>query len=269
MRKRARAGHPGARRHRAVRVARTAREHGARDHRHQRQDHRHRARRPPAAQRRHGLRGGGQHRARRCFEALRERRRERRRAAWVLELSSYQLETTWSLAPRAAAMLNLTEDHLDRYAEPRRLRRGQGAHLPGAGVQVLNRDDPRVAGDGAAGHEGRHLRARRAARRATSASRGGKLVRGGAATIAGACDELPIRGSHNVANALAALRAGCQRWACRCEALRAGLQELQGPAAPAGAGRRRAAASSGTTIPRAPTSARPSPRCAASARQRC
>ena len=36
-------------------------------------------------------------------------------AAWVLELSSYQLETTWSLAPAAAAMLNLTEDHFDRY----------------------------------------------------------------------------------------------------------------------------------------------------------
>ena len=36
--------------------------------------------------------------------------------AWVLELSSYQLETTWSLRPAAAAMLNLSEDHLDRYA---------------------------------------------------------------------------------------------------------------------------------------------------------
>ena len=35
--------------------------------------------------------------------------------AWVLELSSYQLETTWSLDPDAAAMLNLTEDHLDRH----------------------------------------------------------------------------------------------------------------------------------------------------------
>ena len=29
-------------------------------------------------------------------------------AAWVLELSSYQLETTWSLDPRAATMLNLS-----------------------------------------------------------------------------------------------------------------------------------------------------------------
>lgn len=35
--------------------------------------------------------------------------------AYVLELSSYQLETTYSLKPRAAALLNVSEDHLDRY----------------------------------------------------------------------------------------------------------------------------------------------------------
>jgi len=34
---------------------------------------------------------------------------------YVLELSSYQLETTQSLAPAAASVLNLSEDHLDRY----------------------------------------------------------------------------------------------------------------------------------------------------------
>ncbi len=34
---------------------------------------------------------------------------------YVLELSSYQLETTVSLRPRVAALLNLCEDHLDRY----------------------------------------------------------------------------------------------------------------------------------------------------------
>lgn len=34
---------------------------------------------------------------------------------YVLELSSYQLETTQSLQPIAATVLNLSEDHLDRY----------------------------------------------------------------------------------------------------------------------------------------------------------
>lgn len=38
---------------------------------------------------------------------------------YVLELSSYQLETTHSLRPRVAAVLNLCEDHLDRYASYR------------------------------------------------------------------------------------------------------------------------------------------------------
>ena len=34
---------------------------------------------------------------------------------YVLELSSYQLETTYSLQPKAAVVLNISEDHLDRY----------------------------------------------------------------------------------------------------------------------------------------------------------
>src|SRR5207342_3170801 len=34
---------------------------------------------------------------------------------WVLELSSFQLETTASLAADAATVLNISEDHLDRY----------------------------------------------------------------------------------------------------------------------------------------------------------
>ena len=136
-------GMPGARRHRAVRVARRARD-GARDHRHERQDHRDRARRPPAAQRRHGLRGGGQYRAARACSAYEKRLLPGKAPrAWVLELSSFQLETTWSLAPRAAAMLNLTEDHLDRYAGLDDYGAAKARIFQGAGVQVLNRDDPR------------------------------------------------------------------------------------------------------------------------------
>src|SRR5581483_3536295 len=34
---------------------------------------------------------------------------------YVLELSSFQLETTTSLNARAATVLNLTPDHMDRY----------------------------------------------------------------------------------------------------------------------------------------------------------
>lgn len=38
-------------------------------------------------------------------------------AVVVLELSSFQLETTYSLNPVAATILNVCEDHLDRYAD--------------------------------------------------------------------------------------------------------------------------------------------------------
>ena len=34
---------------------------------------------------------------------------------YVLELSSFQLETCWSLCPAAAAVLNISDDHLDRH----------------------------------------------------------------------------------------------------------------------------------------------------------
>jgi len=37
-------------------------------------------------------------------------------ALYVLELSSFQLETTASLAPAAATVLNVSADHMDRYA---------------------------------------------------------------------------------------------------------------------------------------------------------
>ena len=42
---------------------------------------------------------------------------------YVLELSSYQLETTASLHCRAATVLNVSADHLDRYADARRATR--------------------------------------------------------------------------------------------------------------------------------------------------
>ncbi len=50
---------------------------------------------------------------------------------WVLELSSFQLETTSSLHADAATVLNISEDHLDRYAGHGRIQRREGAHLRG------------------------------------------------------------------------------------------------------------------------------------------
>jgi len=62
---------------------------------------------------------------------------------FVLELSSFQLETTSSLAPVAATVLNITDNHLDRYADLDAYAAAKARIFHGDGVQVLNRDDPR------------------------------------------------------------------------------------------------------------------------------
>ncbi|HUW25852.1 MAG TPA: UDP-N-acetylmuramoyl-L-alanine--D-glutamate ligase [Gallionella sp.] len=62
---------------------------------------------------------------------------------WVLELSSFQLETTFSLNADAAAVLNVSEDHLDRYRNLDEYAAAKARIFQGSGVQVLNRDDPR------------------------------------------------------------------------------------------------------------------------------
>ncbi|MEO8630494.1 MAG: UDP-N-acetylmuramoyl-L-alanine--D-glutamate ligase [Betaproteobacteria bacterium] len=60
---------------------------------------------------------------------------------FVLELSSFQLETTHTLDAQVAACLNLTEDHLDRYADLAAYAQAKARVFRGHGVQVLNRED--------------------------------------------------------------------------------------------------------------------------------
>lgn len=60
---------------------------------------------------------------------------------YVLELSSFQLETTSSLVVDAATMLNLSEDHMDRYAGMQEYAIAKARIFYHAKLQVLNRDD--------------------------------------------------------------------------------------------------------------------------------
>ena len=60
---------------------------------------------------------------------------------WVLELSSFQLETTPLLDADAAACLNISEDHLDRYDDLLDYARAKDMIFNGKAVQVLNADD--------------------------------------------------------------------------------------------------------------------------------
>ena len=127
--------------------------------------------------------------------------------AYVLEISSFHMETTQSLRPRAAAVLNVSADHLDRHGTLERYAQLKERLLAAAEHAVFNADDPLVAAMGA-----RHPRAvpfsvERPLARGFSAS-WSMPARGGSRGIAGR--SLPRRssklaGSHNEGNALAAL----------------------------------------------------------------
>lgn len=66
--------------------------------------------------------------------------------AWVLELSSFQLHTTYSLNPDAATVLNVTQDHLDWHGSMAAYAADKARIFGGDTVRVLNRDDAVVMG---------------------------------------------------------------------------------------------------------------------------
>lgn len=61
---------------------------------------------------------------------------------YVLELSSFQLETTYSLAPAAATLLNLSADHMDRYDTLSDYLKAKQRIFHHAHTVVLNADEP-------------------------------------------------------------------------------------------------------------------------------
>ncbi len=130
-------------------------------------------------------------------------------ALYVLELSSFQLETTFSLAPQAAAVLNLSPDHMDRYPSVQAYADAKARIFRGARYGVINRDDPRVVqmAESLAERVGFTL-CEPAANDFGVRVQGGepRLCRGSEALLA--VSEMAIQGRHNQANALAALALG-------------------------------------------------------------
>ena len=61
---------------------------------------------------------------------------------WVLELSSFQLETTESLHCDSAALLNITEDHIDWHGSMEKYAAAKRKIFSADTVRVLNREDP-------------------------------------------------------------------------------------------------------------------------------
>ncbi len=124
---------------------------------------------------------------------------------WVLELSSFQLETTSSLNADAATVLNVSEDHLDRYDGMEDYALAKARIFNGCAVQLLNREDarcmamnnskaltfgmeaPTTESDWGVIRDGEDIWLAQGQRRLLKAS------------------ELQVAGLHNIANALAAL----------------------------------------------------------------
>ncbi|QPB42161.1 UDP-N-acetylmuramoyl-L-alanine--D-glutamate ligase [Rodentibacter haemolyticus] len=67
---------------------------------------------------------------------------------YVLELSSFQLETTYSLKAAAATVLNVTEDHMDRYADLEAYRQAKLRIYHNAEIAVVNNEDKFTFGEG-------------------------------------------------------------------------------------------------------------------------
>lgn len=128
---------------------------------------------------------------------------------YVLELSSFQLETTSSLRPRAAVVLNVSPDHMDRYTDLQHYADAKARIYAGAEVGVFNRDDPRVMAMHREGGEALFFSLGPPAED-TFGLRGDArdewLCFGGEALLPSA--ELKTPGRHNIANALAALAMG-------------------------------------------------------------
>ncbi|MBI5891522.1 MAG: UDP-N-acetylmuramoyl-L-alanine--D-glutamate ligase [Nitrosomonadales bacterium] len=140
------------------------------------------------------------------LDALRGRKQQPQ--VWVLELSSFQLETTYSLDADAAAVLNITEDHLDRYAGSMDAYAAAKARIfRGHGVQILNRDDARSAMMRIAGRKqlsfGLNVPGTENDWGVSRDETVTWLMQGRQKILR--ADELQVSGMHNVANALAAL----------------------------------------------------------------
>ncbi len=65
-------------------------------------------------------------------------------AVWVLELSSFQLDGVQDFEPTAAAVLNLTQDHLDWHGDMASYAAAKARIFGANGLMVLNRDDAAV-----------------------------------------------------------------------------------------------------------------------------
>ncbi|MHB9119391.1 MAG: UDP-N-acetylmuramoyl-L-alanine--D-glutamate ligase [Burkholderiales bacterium] len=163
------------------------------------------------------------------LDALLAAERDGEPEVYVLELSSFQLETTSSLNAAAATVLNVSEDHMDRYAGLADYAAAKARIFSGNGTQVLNRDDPHTLAMARPGRKQVSF----GLDKPKSESEFGLRLHAGEPWLANgqecllALRELPLTGMHNAANALAAL-ALCRELEIEFGPLLAALRSFKG-----------------------------------------
>lgn len=124
---------------------------------------------------------------------------------FILELSSFQLETTTSLSLRAATVLNISDDHMDRYNDLADYAHAKQRIYQHCQSPVINRQDPLTHinvqnclsfGSDKPSHEGEF------------GLNNGNLMHGSQVLMS--CDDMAMVGQHNQLNALAAIALGSQ-----------------------------------------------------------
>jgi len=125
---------------------------------------------------------------------------------YVLELSSFQLETTPSLNALVSAVLNVSEDHMDRYRNIGEYADIKASIYNGDGTMVLNKDDDRVTNMARTGRNQIYFGLSEPEDETDFGVRkqDGRtwLVKGGQTLLA--TSEIRLPGRHNVSNVLAA-----------------------------------------------------------------
>lgn len=156
-------------------------------------------------------------------------RGENQPAVWVLELSSFQLETLSNLRADAATVLNVSEDHLDRYTGMDGYAAAKQRIFTGSRVQIVNRNDVRSLSMKNPEQEyvsfGLNQPERDVDFGIEREANDIWLVNGNQRLIK--ASELQLAGLHNVANALAAL-ALCRAIDLPMQALLDALRNFKG-----------------------------------------
>ncbi|MEW6776637.1 MAG: UDP-N-acetylmuramoyl-L-alanine--D-glutamate ligase, partial [Bdellovibrionota bacterium] len=150
----------------------------------------------------------------------------------VLELSSYQTETLASLQPRVAVLLNVTEDHLDRYPSFEEYRKAKAkllALVPPEGTVIVNLDDPACVRSA----EGIRAKVVGFTLEGKSAPAGwDRIVEEGKKALLPGGEKIDfsktkLAGRHNVANLLAAI-AAARSFGAGKSAIEKAIAEFQG-----------------------------------------